>query len=328
MSGDRVHARRREGSPPAREFFSSNELTPAGTLTASLVLPGLSLTIDGMDEEWHAAFLTRYAGFANDGDVSKNDALRFSALTCRRDHFIEPPAPGVVEYNPVFVEVEKLPGPPSDGRWRVRMCTYDLAATFSTGAGSADNRVVLARGTFDPRERAVENLIRVTTAWTALSRGGLLMHSASIVHQDRAYLFFGQSGAGKSTLSAASRRGRVMSDDLTLMLPGASGRPEAVGAPFRGTYTGGEPVHGRFPVAAAFRLLKAGPGEEARVETLDSGRALAVAMANLPFVVDQLHLGADVFARVERVLGAFPIRGLRFRKENDSWWDAVLQAFP
>jgi len=291
------------------------------------VLPGLSISFSGMDASWHDAFLAKYAGFCRDGVVETDPALTFTAETCDRDHFIEPPAPGVIEYNPVFVEVEAAA--PAGGRWRVRMCTYDLAATFSTGPDAGGgNRVVLARGSFDPRERAVENLIRVATAWLALSRGGLLMHSASIVHEGRAYLFFGQSGSGKSTLSAGSRRGQVISDDLTLMLPGASGEPEAVGAPFRGTYTGGDPVHGRFPVTAAFRLIKARPGEPARVEPTDRAHAMAVAIANLPFVVDQLHLGPEIFVRAERVLDAFPIRGLRFRKEDDSWWDAVLSGSP
>ena len=181
----------------------------------------------------------------------------------------------------------------------------------------------------------MENVVRVATAWLAIMRGGVLMHSASIVKDGRAYLFFGQSGSGKSTLAALSRRGQVVSDDLTLMLPGAGGAIELVGAPFRGTYTGGAPVTGRYPVTAAFRLRKAalpetpaqsGPSAPSGVEPLKPGMAMAEAIANLPFVVDQLHLRPDLFSRAEKVLSSFPIRQLRFAKQDDSFWDAIEAA--
>ena len=60
---------------------------------------------------------------------------------------------------------------------------------------------------------------RAAVAWQAACRGGALVHGASAVRRDRAYLFYGESGAGKSTLSACNRRATVVSDDLSLVLP-------------------------------------------------------------------------------------------------------------
>jgi hypothetical protein len=53
---------------------------------------------------------------------------------------------------------------------------------------------------------------------------------------------------------------------------------------------------------------------------------MAEAIANLPFVVDQTAVWPDLLAGVERLLASFPIRILRFRKDDDAWWDAVESA--
>jgi len=326
VSGDRAGVPRRHGRPPEAGYFAGL-WKPLGYRSAALELPGLSLKFDGMDDAWWVAFLARYAPYARDTTTDRG-AFDLTLSATRDDKagsqgwHIEPPRDGEVEYNPVFLEAAP-DGAAGGGNYRIRVCTYSLAASFSSAGGRGP--AVFASGAplpIDPRERAVENIVRVAVAWLALSRGGLLIHAASIVRDGRAWLFFGQSGAGKSTLAASSRRGQVVSDDLTLLLPGPEG-PEVVGAPFRGTYQGGEPVKGRFPIATAFRLHKAGPSEPPVVEPIPLGSAMADAIANLPFVVDQLPGRPELFEVVERVLTAIPMRALRFRKEDDSWWDAV-----
>ena len=319
MSGDRDHAQRRQGRPPDQSFFAGL-WKPLGYRSAVLALPGLSVRLDGMDEAWHGAFLQRYGAYARDTTTDRGAfTLTLSASRGGNAYHVEPPASGVAEYTALFVEAE--PEPTAAGHYRVRACTYDLAASFSTLGGRG--HVIFSKERFDPIDRAVENILRVAIAWLAVSQGGLLMHSASIVKDGRGYLFFGQSGAGKSTLSERSTRGQVVSDDLTLILPDPGGRPEVVGTPFRGTYAGGKPVRGRFPLAAALRLRKAAADEPAAVSELAERRALPDAVANLPFVVDQLGTDPELFERVERVLRSFPIKELRFRKEDDSYWDEI-----
>ena len=287
-------------------------------------LPGLTIGLQGIDDACRQELLTRlgsYAGAAGPETLRAAD-LVFTVATADRDYFIEPPGPGMVEYNPLFIELDAPDAALAHAN--VRACTYSLAASFSTAGGAG--RAFFGNGEFEPRQRAVENILRVATAWLAASRGGALMHSASIVKEGRAYLFFGQSGAGKSTISALSRRGEVVSDDLTLILPDAHGHPEVVGAPFRGTYAGGLPVHGRFPVAAAFRLRKAAASEAPAVLPLALPLAMAGAIANLPFVCDQLHAVPELFTSIEGLFGAFPIRVLRFTDRDDSFWEAIEAA--
>src|SRR5204862_198259 len=150
---------------------------------------------------------------------------------------------------------------------RVRYLAYRIAGWFDTGARTG--LLVLASGDAEPESRALENYLRCAVAWEAASRGGALVHGASALRNGRAYLFFGESGAGKSTLCAVTDRARVVSDDLTLLLPRPGGGLDVVGSPFRGTYEGGGPVVGRFPLAAGFRILK-GPAAAVR----DAPRAI------------------------------------------------------
>jgi len=192
----------------------------------------------------------------------------------------------------------------------------------------------------------MENFLRAAVAWQALAMGGALVHAASLVRRSRGFLFFGASGAGKSTLSESNRRGSVLSDDLSLVLPAsgavASGGHETAGAgplpadaagggapplmlhgtPFRGTYTGGPPVRGSFPLAAGFRLVK---DTRAAVETVPRAVALAGLIANLPFVVDSLPSRPELFEHIERVFEDLPLFHLHFAKD-DTFWDAIETA--
>jgi len=318
MSGDRNDARTIPARPPAADFFDRPAGTRLGTRAATLAFDGLSIALDGMDPAWHAAFLARYRPWARDlTRWSPTPDLTLAITLGEKDHYIELPPPGVSIINPLAIEVDRGVA----GQSRIRVCTFGLAATFSTRGGRG--RAVFARTDYDPRDRSMENILRVATAWLAVARGGVLMHSASIVKDGRACLFFGQSGSGKSTISALDRRGRVVSDDLTLILPGPAGCPQVVGTPFRGTWTGGEPVTGRFPIRAGFRLRKAGEKEATTVEPSRRSLLTAEAIANLPFLVDQLHARPDLFAVAEKIFGSFPLRELRFRKDDAAFWDAI-----
>ena len=114
----------------------------------------------------------------------------------------------------------------------------------------------------------------------------------------------------------------MVSDDLSLVLPDGNGGLELVGSPFRGTYEEGDPVVGRFPVAAGFRLIQAPQAEVRRVRRV---RALAELVGNLPFVAEAFASRPDLFDRLQRAFDALPLAHLHFRKD-DSYWDAIRSA--
>jgi hypothetical protein len=279
-----------------------------GRRQLGLCLDDLVLLLCGVGDDLHRGLRERFAPFT-DLDAGDERCLRISLAVEDVDYFIEPPR--VPEKNPVLLAV--------DGK-RVRYLGYRVAGWFDTLGGRG--QLLLASGEYEAAERAVENFIRAAVAWQAAARGGALVHAASAVWNGRGFLFYGESGAGKSTLAACNRRGRVVSDDLTLILPGEGGRPEIVGSPFRGTFEGGEPLIGRFPLAAGFRIVK---DRQASVRPVSRIRAMAELVGNLPFVADSFQVRPDLFEQVERTFADCPLAHLHFRPD-DSFWDAIREA--
>ena len=113
----------------------------------------------------------------------------------------------------------------------------------------------------------------------------------------------------------------MISDDLTLALPGERGL-ELVGSPFRGTYTGGPQVLGRFPLVAGFRLVQATVAE---VRSAPRILVFSELVGNLPFVAEAFERRPDLFAAVDRTFRAIPLQRLHFRKDDD-YWDAIAGA--
>jgi hypothetical protein len=283
--------------------FFATDRPPAGPGRMTLALGPLALALEGLDSPLEAALRARYEAYVSDA------ARPTLAVSVSRDpvaYFIEPAE--TPEFNPVWIAC--------DGA-RVRYCGYALAGWLDARDGRG--AVVIGTGTKEPELHAVENYVRCAVAWCAAEEGGALVHGASAVRGGKGYLFFGESGAGKSTLSEVNRRGTVVSDDLTLLLPREGGGLDVVGSPFRGTYEGGAPVVGRFPLAAAFRIVKA-----AEAAVRDAPRAIVFGqlVGNLAFVAEEYARRPDLFERVERAFAGVPLRHLAFRKD-DSYWDAI-----
>jgi hypothetical protein len=295
---------RRIVPPPPADHFEGDH-APAGEASLSLAIGDLVIHFRGLPGDLRDQLAVRYDKFLTAGGVG----LNVDVCDAGRDYYIDPPK--VSEFNPVHLVC--------DGE-RVRFVGYRLAGVFDTVGDRG--RVLLARGELEPADRAMENYIRAAIAWRAAERGGALVHAASAVWEGKGYLFYGESGAGKSTLSECNRRATIISDDLSLILPGADGEPELIGSPFRGTYEGGERVVGRFPIVAGFRLIQAA---EAGVEDVQRIRALSELIGNLPFVAEGFPQRLDLFERIQDAFASIPLKHLYFRKD-DSYWDAIRAA--
>jgi len=306
---------RREGSTKLRNIGRENlaeppsveridALPPLGDRSFAFDLSGLSIGFEGLDADLRESAARRFAAYLRDPD-SLSSPLRVEVRADPAEHYIEPERGGPEGYYRLRIV---------DERDRLRLVTYSMAAWIDLAASRA--RVSFARSVFDPRERALENFCRVAVAFIALRRGGFFLHGASIERGGRAFIFFGKSASGKSTLAKLNTEGRVVSDDLTLVLPDPTGLLHVAGSPFRGTYEGGAPVTGLFPLAGIFRLTQ---DTRTFVERRPRVQTMAEVVANLPFVNESLGLHPELFDRLDRALATVPILFLHFRKEPGFW---------
>ena len=302
--GGRAYPARR-GSPPPFAFFEARR-DAAGRERVVLGFDALRIALGGLDATISGVLRGRFASYvvADEGSASSDLSVTFAREA--RDYFIDPPPEA--EFNPVWIAC--------DGT-RVRYSAYTLAGWFDTA--SRDGAVLLGRGTYEPELRALENYLRCATAWCAAARGGAFVHGASAVRGGRGYLFFGESGAGTSTLSAFSGGARVVSDDLSLLLPRPGGGLDLVGSPFRGTYEEGAPVVGRFPLAAGFRIVKS---DRAAVRPVPRPVIFGQLVGNLTVVAEAFRDRPDLFAAVDAAFSGTPLFQLEFRKD-ESYWDAI-----
>lgn len=302
-------AREAMAEVPSRERIDA--LPPLGDRSFAVDFSGIALAFHGLDEALDTAARKRFDGYLSADEPAS--PLRAAIHADTVEHYVEPERGKPEGYYRLRIVHDPD---------RIRLVTYSMAAWIDVARGSAG--ISFGTGSFDPRERALENFCRVAIAWMALARGGFFIHGASIVRDGKAYIFFGKSAAGKSTLAAMNTQGTVISDDLTLVLPGPAGLMVA-GTPFRGTYTGGGRVVGTYPLAGLFRLVQ---DESTWTERPKQVQAIAEVVANLPFANDAFHVRPDALVAIEKAVSRVPIHFLHFTRDPGFWGavDAALDA--
>jgi len=286
--------------PPSRDSYR-NLAERGDAAPLSLDLGGWIYRFHGMDETLRRDLETRYKAFlAPDAP----GAFEVEVLDGKADQFIPVPESAAQTSHPLSLIWE---GP------ALLLRSYGFIGWIAPDEGRG--QIALARGGFEKQPWCVENFLRAGLAWRALAEGGMLFHAASLIRQDVAFLFLGASGSGKSTLASISKEGRVVSDDLTLVRKMPEGY-RVSGTPFRGTYAGGVPVKGFFPIAGVYRILKA---EHDRVQECPAKEALAILLANCPFVVDHLATRPEILDRLGSFQAAHPLAYLHFTLQGDFW---------
>lgn len=165
---------------------------------------------------------------------------------------------------------------------------------------------------------AIENFLRVVSAYQVLSKRGLLLHSAGLVVDEQAYLFVGRSGAGKTTLTrkAHSAGAGILSDDINTALPSEDECFRAYPVPFAGDF-GQTPdllSPGGYPLAALCFLEQGGA---ATLEPLTNAAAVARLVAACPFVNDDPDKAPDLLEAAANLVRQVPMRKLISRREDD-----------
>lgn len=188
-------------------------------------------------------------------------------------------------------------------------CT--LAAPGFEGEVSAATETAHLRAHPKAEPADIGYFLRVALAVQAFARGGMLFHTAGIVHRGHGYALFGVSGSGKTTAAHFSAPDPVLNDDLVLLWPSAAGW-QMYATPF-GKRRGEARVA---PLRALLRLMK---DPDVFLTPLSPGRALGELVANTPVLsADPLWL-PEVLARWEGLLGVVPAYALHFRRDATFW---------
>ena len=160
----------------------------------------------------------------------------------------------------------------------------------------------------------LENYLRFLAAYSLLLRGGLLMHSACVVHRGEAYLFAGRSGAGKTTISTLALEAgmEVLSDDMNALTPGTP--PQVHKLPFAGTLGQRITDVGVYPLRAVCWLRK---GDVVRCEPTSPAQAISRLAVCAPYVNTDPFRAERLLESLEKLVVTVPVLTLTFPRGAD-----------
>jgi hypothetical protein len=237
-------------------------------------------------------------------------------IRARYAEFLAPDTPADFVINVAVREgIEFVPMRP--GPWVINTTFQNEVLTFESYVERGSVNLATGQGHLVMAPTGlIENFLRVLYAWCMTRAGGLLLHSAGVVKDGRAFLFFGASGSGKTTITRLSSEYTILSDDILIVKP-VNGSFQAFGVPFRGGEMQDAPrTNTRAPLAGLYRLRKA---PEHRLAPLSPARAAAELTSCAPFVVISPDTGRQVLNLCTRLASQVPVFELYFRKDREFW---------
>lgn len=194
----------------------------------------------------------------------------------------------------------------------------DFSGTVDLGARTAE--VVLTDPDRVSSDVSIESFLRVMYSLALVETRGLVVHAASLMRDERVYLFCGPSGSGKTTVSRLSTDATLLSDELSIVR-----MVEDHGVCF------GTPFRGELALAGADR---AGPlvgiyflhhGRRHAVEALGPRQALGRLLPNVLFFAREAEVTAEVFRIAADLVEAVPCFDLSFQPDP-GFWEVIRNA--
>ncbi len=164
----------------------------------------------------------------------------------------------------------------------------------------------------------IDYYLRVVFALLAHKFGGILMHTAGIIKDEHAHLFFGHSGSGKTTVCRVSAdQFTILNDDLVLLMPQDQSWL-AYGTPFWNP-TQIKPTNQSAPVAGMYLLVQA---PQVAIDKLAPGQAAAALISNVPVIPQDSFRSIKLLGILSEIQKCIPIYELSFLPDN-TFWDVI-----
>ena len=301
--------RSREDFVPGLAFHRGIQSLGRGSAAVSITVGGIRVHLHGLNASQANAVRERFGVFATAATNAVSTEFTIDVATFDNETFLAMRGTPAELYRIRIAENEGVLA--TSHEWS---CWFDEAS----GCGTLALAFIT---TGDPRafDRALENFLRVLYAHTLLGRDSFLLHSAGLVRDGRAYLFFGPSGSGKTTVTTLSPEATVLSDDLTLVkVVEHDGRLSCYSSsvPFRGVFAPRPERETLYPVVGFFRLVQ---DTEDSVVPLSGARAVGEVVASLPFVTERPERAGRAIDVVSKAVAAAPVSQLHFRKDRTFW---------
>jgi hypothetical protein len=213
--------------------------------------------------------------------------------------------------------VEPLARPPLITDADVRVWKQGDQCCISRGDFQVELNLDLRRGCIrlDLNPYGLNTILRIVHTLCLARARGFLLHAASAVRSNRAFIFSGVSGAGKTTISRCAAEDAVLLTDEISYIRRTGNQYLAWGTPFAGEMgTPGANISA--PIAKLFFLEK-GPAN--RIDDIDRSEALRLLLRNILFFNNDEEAVSAVFDSACDFLERVPAQRLTFVPDASVW---------
>lgn len=244
--------------------------------------------------------------------LSTTDRSLVRLLNQRYAGFVNPAATPAFEFDVSIVPADSL-GLDNDLRVSARTHQWVLERGDFRAEWDSRTRRGWIQQTVNPY--AVDSVLRIVHTLLLSTRGGFLLHAASVVRAGRAMLFVGPSGAGKTTMARLAPDDAILLTDEISYVRYVGGQYVAFGTPFSGELAqSGEAVSA--PISGIYRLEQA---PHNAVERLGDSEAVRTLMKNILFFADDSELAGHLLDTSCRVAATVPMYRLAFVPDARVW---------
>jgi hypothetical protein len=193
-----------------------------------------------------------------------------------------------------------------DGVWHLRR--GDFRAEWDPEAGRG--HILQSANPY-----SVDSVLRIVHSLILAGKGGFLLHAASAIRNDRAFLFSGISGAGKTTISRLAPPDVLLLTDEVSYVRREATSYHACGTPFAGELAR-VGTNCSAPVATLFLLDK---GCENKIEVINAAEAVRCLLRNILFFAEDAGLVEMIFRSACDFVDRVPVRRLTFVPDVRVW---------
>jgi hypothetical protein len=277
------------------------------TSPSSLSLPSVTVKIGGIpillrpsDPKFCDVLESRYEFFATRNAPDATDSI--TNVACRFEIHLD--ARGRASDEDAHVTREVANGA---SLWHFRRGDFDATWNPQTREG----RILQC-----PNPYSIDTVLRITHSLVLADEGGFLLHAASAIRNNRAFLFAGVSGAGKTTMSRlAPSDATVLTDEISYIRRDADKNYTAFGTPFAGELAR-IGANTSAPLKTLYLLVQGPENRIAPISKIDAARAI---MRHVLFFAEEKDLVAKVFDSVLEFVSRVEVAQLIFTPDARAW---------
>jgi hypothetical protein len=279
------------------ESLSGDFTSPSSSSlpTVTVEIGGISILLQPSDPEFCDVLESRYESFAKRNAPNANAACRFEI-------HLDPRGRASDEDASVTREVTN-----GASLWHFRRGDFDATWNPQTREG----RILQC-----PNPYSIDTVLRITHSLVLAEEGGFLLHAASAIRNNRAFLFAGISGAGKTTISRlAPADATVLTDEISYIRRDADKNYVAYGTPFAGELAR-IGANTSAPLKTLYLLVQGPENRIAAISKIDASRAI---MRHVLFFAEEKDLVAKVFDSVLEFVSRVEVAQLIFTRDARAW---------